>query len=516
MDSTKADGSNVGALFVAAQEGHVSCVRFLLEQKALVNYHTTRGSTPLRQVCAIGERQETHCQIAIMLIEAKADVSDKQLLHYSIRNEDLKLTRILLAAGAATFDNILHEACQNLPIVTCLVEGKWSVNTLCGKGGASPLFVAASKGSIAIVDYLLHQRASPSLEALVKHTDGVERKMNPMQIAAANNHVDTAMRLCITEDDRNTIVETALYNSAWNVLERFLPLVDTASEAIVKNQTILCWAVRLNNVAMVRFLLKHGVSADVGAKKLDALCSAAMLNNVELGKMLVRHLDINKPCSHVGFTPLIVACEAGACAFVKWLIDAKANLYARTAQDLSACSYAIFNHHLAVLELLVENGFEPPFLDVAETIADKHFDAWRLLVPIFFALHPYQVRDSSKTLQVRRLICTAMKRDAQLCFRFLITFLQSHIPWLLTQCILDALTAGNLKALRFLLVAGIRDEECPTLDNLQEAVLLDSFGGAVSKILQQHNMFSVSCLIVDFLMCWTDVAPLLFVKKSSK
>jgi len=131
-----------------------------------------------------------------------------------------------------------------------------------------------------------------------------------------------------------------------------------ANAAEADGTTLLLWAVRRNDRAMVDFLLAAG--ADVrranryGIAPLNAACAAGY------GELAVRLVaagaDVNGATPD-GETPLMSASRAGAIEAVKALIARGANVNARErSHDQTALMWAVAQKHPEVVKVLLAHG----------------------------------------------------------------------------------------------------------------------------------------------------------------
>ena len=137
-DSNKQDEKGCTALFLAATNGHLQIVELLMEHGADVNIGTKNGITPLRIACSNGKKE-----IVKYFIDSN-----------KIRNEIYNLIEIhrtpLLAATRSN-----HLECLQLLLQT----GKCDVN-IPNSTLATPLWIAASKGSRQALDLLIKYNAN--------------------------------------------------------------------------------------------------------------------------------------------------------------------------------------------------------------------------------------------------------------------------------------------------------------------------------------------------------------------
>ncbi|XP_050306891.1 E3 ubiquitin-protein ligase MIB2 [Anthonomus grandis grandis] len=210
-----ARSSGKTALQVAAHQGHIAVVTFLLRHVANVNISDTDGDTCLHYA-AFGNQPE----VLDLLIKVGADLnvanrSGCTALHVAANKQPARCAQLLLAAGADPNrvdlygDTALHDAigkdCLQAVELLCTTPG--TDFTLRNKRGFNVLHQAALKGKNWATQCLL-QHARQLVN--VKKDDG----FSALHLAALNGHrevVETLIRVGQAEIDlRNNRNQTAL------------------------------------------------------------------------------------------------------------------------------------------------------------------------------------------------------------------------------------------------------------------------------------------------------------------
>lgn len=155
------------------------------------------------------------------LLSQKADVNEAQgdgmtALHWAASNDDLKLVRMLLAAGA-------------------------SVKAETRIGGVTPLFLACKNGDAAMVEALLSAGASA--------TDPDAHGTTPLMIAAAAGRADA--------------VKVLLDHGA-----------DANAKETAHGQTALMFAAAYDRGDAIKMLMSHGADAKITSKAVDPGCGS--------------------------------------------------------------------------------------------------------------------------------------------------------------------------------------------------------------------------------------------------
>jgi ankyrin repeat protein len=167
----------------------------LIQSGADVEAQDARGQTALMATMTLGEGYR---DALLALIEFGADVGARDhdgntALMHAIQGGYNELARILRSEEAerdGLEEIALLEACEqsNLDAVTDLILAGADVNYRCGW---TPLMVAASKGSIDIVDMLLKVGADPDRGASEEHGE----PYTPLLLAAHRGHLEVVERL---------------------------------------------------------------------------------------------------------------------------------------------------------------------------------------------------------------------------------------------------------------------------------------------------------------------------------
>ncbi|KAF5271379.1 hypothetical protein FQA39_LY08177 [Lamprigera yunnana] len=220
-------------LQVAAHQGHVQIVRFLLRNGASVNTSDTDGDTCLHYA-AFGNQAE----ILELLIQNRADLnaanrSGCTALHIAAHKQPARCIQILLTAGADPNcrdlygDTALHDAIgkDSYQVIEHLCTAPATDFTLKNKRGFNVLHHAALKGKNFATRKLLAQ-ARQLVD--IKKDDG----FSALHLAALNGHhdvVDTLIRIGQADVDlRNNRNQSALLLSVsqghCNVIELLIKL----------------------------------------------------------------------------------------------------------------------------------------------------------------------------------------------------------------------------------------------------------------------------------------------------
>ncbi|MCJ1284853.1 hypothetical protein MMC26_004190 [Xylographa opegraphella] len=281
----------------AAEEGHSTVVKQLLEAGADIESKDQRGQTSLHYAVGNG-----HLAVVKQLLEAGADIESKgqrgqTSLHYAVGNGHLAVIKQLLEAGAK-------------------VESK-------DKEGQTSLHYAAENGHLAVVKQLLEAGA----EIDSKDIDG----RTPLSHTAGKGH--------------STVVKQ---------------LLEAGAEIDSKNnhgQTPLLYAVWVGYSTVVKQLLEAGAEVDLkdnyGRTPLSDTAWKGHLIVVE--QLLEAGADIESKDKE-GKTSLYYAAVMGHSIVVKQLLEAGAEVDLKDKYGQTPLTYAAWKGHSTVVKQLLEAG----------------------------------------------------------------------------------------------------------------------------------------------------------------
>ncbi|XP_026164005.1 ankyrin repeat and SOCS box protein 2-like [Mastacembelus armatus] len=382
---------NQTALLLAASQGHVSCVDFLLKHGANPSIANKDGETPLFTAC-----ENPNEAIVDLLLQSGAQVNRScrqggSPLHEACRHGQLKLCRLLLEAGGKLQTKNIYSiqplfvAAQHghANLIHLLAKKGADINGQAGDG-ASPLYEATKNGHVSAVEALLSLKADANrstksgllplhvavqnnhtriVSVLIPVTSRVKIQqcgISPLHIAAERNR-DDILELLIKSgfnvnaklsEDRSRMYEdrrsTALYFSVYNGnLEAAEMLLEAGANPSLDVFNSLLIAVRLCWMDMATLLLRYGANVNAQISTQSSSFPSAILFSMESLPMLKLLLDNG--------------CEAQSC------FDC---LYGHEPHPAVATS-----HHL-IEEMQVSRDVPPPHcIQFCEIISSSSFCA---------------------------------------------------------------------------------------------------------------------------------------------
>ena len=300
------DRKGSSALHLAAVEGHLNLVKFLVEQGAEVEVTNNDGFTPLHAAAAKG-----YMEIVKFLVEQGAGIE--------VTSND----------GSTP----LHMAAENdhIEIVEFLVVKRGAQLEVTNNDGQTPLCRAAMLGHTEVVRFLVDRGAD--LEISLEDVPLLHMVIIASGIVALRQ------------------IETV----------RFL-VEEKGVDPNIKNsheKTPLHAAAIVGHIEIARFLVKHGAGVNVRDDKLQTpLHLAAEAGHMEVVQFLVEHgAEVNVRDTNEQ-TALHMAAGDGHRRVVAYLISRGAEIDVKATCNLTPLHLASLNGKKEVVKLLVEHGAE--------------------------------------------------------------------------------------------------------------------------------------------------------------
>ncbi|XP_035851597.1 ankyrin repeat and SOCS box protein 2 [Sander lucioperca] len=326
---------NQTALLLAAGQGNISCVDFLLRHGADPNIANKDRETPLLTACEKPNEAIVELLLKFGAQVNRCSVQGETCLHVACRHGQLNLCRTLLEAGAELNRKNIYGL---QPIFTAAQHGHADIiNLLASKGadingqapdGASPLFEACKNGHVLAVEALLSLKADANrsmksgllplhaavqnnhsriVSLLIPLTSMVRVRrcgISPLHVAAEHNRDDimalliqsgfdvnsrlSCDRSAMFEDRRSTALYFSVINGNLDAAEMLL-VAGADPDLDVFNPLLI--AVRLCWMEMAALLLHYGANANAQIATEPCSFPAAILLRMESLPMLKLLLD---------------------------------------------------------------------------------------------------------------------------------------------------------------------------------------------------------------------------------
>ncbi|KFY43351.1 hypothetical protein V494_02026 [Pseudogymnoascus sp. VKM F-4513 (FW-928)] len=372
------------ALYEAAKMRNISLVRILIDAGADPNrLGSHQRISPLQEAVEKDDLELCH-----MLLEAGADVNvvpdgkfvTSTILLSAVRERNSKLVAMLLDRKShvnqmtKTSMTALQGAakCNNIAIVQLLLDAGADVDAPAGKSyetaridGAvyvklenliSPIQYAAFHNNTEMVQIFLDTGADvegylPTEDECPKDNYDGQNGQDCQDCEDGEDGEDGGDG----GDDEDGNGEGGGGSKGWICGE-----CNEYNEYNCSTETPFQWAVRYDNIVLVRLLLLAGANIDGLGYGPTPLQIAAKRGSIKLVNLLLKkHASINAdPFGSYGRTALQAATEKGNYNLVKILIDAGADVNAQAGPNhgRTALQAAVFSRNIKLIELLISYG----------------------------------------------------------------------------------------------------------------------------------------------------------------
>ena len=395
------DDMNRTALYFAVNNNHVSIVKYLLTRKVDVSLKSKDNDTVFEVAARNG-----YVDVLKSLLTYKryfinaVDGDQYTLLHLACLKGHLGIVEILLKLNidvSLKQDdglNACHIAAKegHLQILQMLLNNNQSFLDETGFYNSTPLYLAAWRGHLDVVKYLLtmganvrtkvkdggtaYHKASYEgylgiVEALVQHDRSCidildDNNCTPLSLATLRGHcniVDFLLRsgadTNIKRNDGETVCCIAAYEGYLEIVKLLINSNPLLMEARNNNKhTPLYLAVFRNHFSVVKFLLAMG--ADVRIKEKDGFTvyiAAAYKGYLEILKLLVTYNNsLLNEVNNINGTPLFLATWKGHEDVVRYLLSMNVDVSIKHKDGLTVYNLAAREGHLNVLKVLLDHN----------------------------------------------------------------------------------------------------------------------------------------------------------------
>lgn len=207
--------------------------------------------------------------------------------------------------------------------------------------------------------------------------------------AVLNKSITPKALVNVKDEKGNTPLMIAVQNDNWDIIKllgKNGAYVNTTND---DNWTALCFAAQHQNPKVIDDLLAKNAHADYKCGKDDKVVTPLYLAswNGAIPKIIQalvdKKADVNFSYWKDSTTPLMGAAESGHTKSVEILLNAGANINAKTTgmdYGVTATWFAIFNNDLPTLQFLMENGGTPDaflsddaIMDVQDWVTHYYF-----------------------------------------------------------------------------------------------------------------------------------------------
>ncbi|KAJ3658210.1 hypothetical protein Zmor_009963 [Zophobas morio] len=350
----------------ASSKGHEKVVECLVKCGAEINRRGNNGETPIFAASSSGHEKIVECLVKSGAEVNRANKHGETPLHEASSKGHEKIVECLVKHGAninPVDDNIctpLFTASSNghEKIVQCLVKSGAGID-LADKRGRTPLFIASCKGHEKIVDCLVKCGAN------IDHVDN--DGWTPLYVASSNGQenvvqclVNHGAKIDFVDKHGRSPLHAASSKGHDEIVQRLVKRGAGIHRADNCGQTPLYAASSTGHKTIVEFLVTHGAEINhIDNDGWTPLNTASSNGHKKIVEYLTKcGAEIDRPDKY-GWTPLYKASENGRVTIVQNLVNCGADI--NRADDIHGRTplyVACENGHKETVESLVTRGAE--------------------------------------------------------------------------------------------------------------------------------------------------------------
>ncbi|KAH3731355.1 serine/threonine-protein phosphatase 6 regulatory ankyrin repeat subunit B [Pelomyxa schiedti] len=396
------DSSETTPLMHAAIGGNLDVIKYLHKKRALLTTKASDGKTAL--------------MLCLMHRLAEASQSPSEAVQYFLdrgvcvdEKDNLSQTPLLLAAGIG-----------DLPTMKLLHSRGASLDVSCKRNGNTPFLLAARRGNLAMVKWVISKLSRPLWEYINQSNDigntaflyasqrghlnvmkylaekGAEITQtnslgeNAAHQAAGGGHAHVLEWLksqkvpltARTKEDGATPILVAAFTgggvwkeerhklSSIQCIEWLIGRGAKISERDNAHNTVLMTALSSHHMDIVQWLLDemHAPMTDTNIYGCSCIMLAAGCGKVELlNKMKTSGVPVFGKSKPYGLTTLMYAAMGGNLEAMKWLVEQGAQVAETDARGNSVLSFAAYSGNIEAVKWLTQS---PQELSVSQTAKD--------------------------------------------------------------------------------------------------------------------------------------------------
>ncbi|XP_018575879.1 uncharacterized protein LOC108914538 [Anoplophora glabripennis] len=329
------DSREMTPLHLAAREGHLGMVEFLVKQGSSINIERIRHNTTLSEAAKGG-----HLEVVKFLVQEGADIKANvryggNELYVAICENHVNIVTYLLEKilEGDRLEHFLDAKYSMIPFAAAYL-GKLNILRILRKGGLdvncsiinkkSLIVAAAMGGQLETVKYLVKQGGDVNSKDMCNNTVLRAISEKPSLICIAKFLVESGIDVEVKDNDYGM---TPLHHAA-----------------------------RAGTLNMVDLLLKSGANVNTRDKicKRTVLSTAALQGHLEIVKLLTQHgADLHSRDIY-GNTALHLLAEQGLLDIIKYLAEFGADVTIKKNDGCTALHVALLSNKLEVAKFLVD------------------------------------------------------------------------------------------------------------------------------------------------------------------
>jgi len=368
---TKND-AGLSPLNLAAFQGQMDILIFLLDRGANINTGDNEGSNPIHNAAANGKKEIVEFLVNEKGIDVNiTDNNGLTPLHFAAGSGNIDLVRFLILKGAeinacsSTGGTPLHNAIFGdiIAVIELLIDSGSDIN-IPNQWNVQAIHLAVHKGNPEVVKLFIEKGAD--IHAITGNSE------NPLMWAIVGRRFEIADLLLELGANINGKVSqgrTPLHSAFKASLESIEYMIEKGAEVTAADSTgatPLHTAAWSGNAEVVKYLVKHGAKVNaVDDNGRTPLTNSVYLDSLEVVQILLENGAEIDPkicpsegsCNFMDGTALHIATKKGKIDYVKLFVKNKKNIdikddnYCRTALH-----YAAIKGYKKIAEILIKNG----------------------------------------------------------------------------------------------------------------------------------------------------------------
>eukprot|EP00117_Sycon_ciliatum_P042855 scpid16133/ scgid5548/ Inversin; Inversion of embryo turning homolog; Nephrocystin-2 len=365
-------------LCLAVHGGCAKCCDYLLSCGCDVDFPDADGNTPLHYACLLGEHS-----IIKVLLKAGADYSKKNCLgstplHLSVASgSDKAVQTFLKEAKGEMLDVDAMTSHGYSPLALAVYADHASIVSTLLKAKASTVQASTAVHGYSAVHYSLHTMSKKALKGMLDIAGCANAKtaagLTALHLACATgniNHAELLLKKGAKADAKDNLGCTPFH---WAALCGQMPILAFLLDwkkgslrlgAALKDANgtgIVCYAALQGHLAVTRFLLSRGFSAEESdncGRLATHYGSVGPAAEKVLKELLNTNPDLVKAVDNEGNNVLHLAAMTGSLSLVQWLVTNYSQLEVNSqTKDLCSCLWlAAANGHSECIEWLAAHG----------------------------------------------------------------------------------------------------------------------------------------------------------------